>query len=107
MALNWNIEKVKNWKEISDDEEEWKVTDALIWATMAVGLGSITKANAEEFHRRLSEYEHQFGTYLILKGGEPYYITLADVQRRIGLYTNVGNTSKREFAAKLKRLAQV
>jgi hypothetical protein len=103
MSLNWNIEKCKNWKELNV-KPQWPVTDSLIWATMAVGISTITKTNAEEFHRRLHLYEAQEGSYL-LEGGKPSPITLEDVERRIGLSTNAGSLSKTEFKKKLERLA--
>lgn len=102
MALNWSIKKCKNWKQLTEDKA-WPLTDRMIWATMYVDIGSITKANHEEFYRRLHIVEQQDGAFL-MRGGKESYITLADVKRYIGLETNVGKSSKKEFAAKRQRL---
>ena len=99
MALNWNVEKVENYKEIVDGEE-MSVTDALIWATMTVGIGEITEANAEEFFKRLHLQEKVNGTWLV-KGGKPEYITIDQVKRRIGLSTNAARFSRAEFNKRL------
>jgi hypothetical protein len=102
MALNWNIEKCKNWKQLGT-KKEWPVTDMLIWATMPIGINEITKQNFEEFYRRLHLIETTRGTFLMQPGGrQPYYITLAEVKRRIGLYTNAAPITKKNFDAKYK-----
>lgn len=104
MALNWNIEKCKNWKQLKSDKE-WPITNALIWATMAVQMGDITENNYEEFYRRLHIIESKNGTFLNEPGGEPYFITKAAIKRRIGFHTNAGTSSKRHFDAWIKKKA--
>ena len=44
MALNWNIENIKDNKSVCwmEDGKMNPVTNALIWSTISVGLGSIT-----------------------------------------------------------------
>ncbi len=103
MSLNWNIEKCKSWQQLNTDSE-WPITSSLIWATMAVGISTITKINAEEFHRRLALYENQNGFYLS-RNGKPSPIALEDVKRRIGLSTNASTLTKAEFKQKLAKLA--
>ena len=109
MSLNWNCSNVKGFdtKEFSDphfpDEDRLHpVTNALIWASMHVGLGEITEKNAEEFARRLKIVEEVTGSSINYskigeEGFEDYPITLEDVKRHIGLYTNVSRYTKREF----------
>jgi hypothetical protein len=108
MSLNWNIEKCANWKKLGT-KQNWPVTNALIWATMAVQMGEITQRNFEEFYRRLNIIESKNGTFLNRPGAdgeyEPYFITKADVVKRIGLRTNVGITSKSHFDAWIKKKA--
>lgn len=101
MSLNWNISKCKDWKRLAD-KKGWPVTDKLVWATMAVGMGEITERNYEEFYRRLHIIEQNNGTFFLQHNGQPRYITLAEVKRRIGLYTNVGTITKAKFDAKHK-----
>ena len=48
MALNWNIEDCKNHKELTTDKE-WPITNALIWATMAIGVNEITSKNVKKY----------------------------------------------------------
>lgn len=95
MALNWNISKVENHEELTGSPE-WALTDALIWATLAVGIGSITAKNYKEFYGRLHLLELIHGTFRV-RDGKPYYITIDDVKRRIGLETNVGTIPRSTF----------
>ncbi len=101
MALNWNIEKVKNRKEIQTGSEA-SITDSLIWATMVVGFTSITEQNYHEFYKRLHLSELVKGTFLN-KDGKSSYITEDDVKRRIGLSTNAGSFSRTEFMRRLSK----
>lgn len=98
MPLNWNIENCTNWKELGM-RRQWPTTDALIWATMAIGIGEITEQNYEEFYRRLHTIEETAGTFLNHEG-KPSFITLAEVKRRIGLRTNAGLITKKTFDKK-------
>lgn len=96
MALNWNLSKVKDWPTLQKDTHEAQITDALISATMAVGIHTITEHQAKEFYKRLRLLELMEGAYF-LKGGEPAYITKEDVERRIGLTTNAGTMTRHQF----------
>lgn len=95
MALNWNIEKCKNYKELST-KKNWASTDILIWATMFVGFRGITEENYKEFYKRLHFVELLSGTFLS-KNGKPHFTTEEDVKRRIGLETNASSFSRTEF----------
>lgn len=108
MSLDWNVAKVDEqwWK--GEDNPEWEITNGLIWATIGVDIGQITEQNYEKFHQRLTRLEQEMGHLMnAWEGGEikPYYFTLEDVQRRIGLSTNVTTLSDREYEAKRKRIA--
>ena len=96
MSLNWSVKKVpeKFWK--GDDNPEWPITNALIWATMEVDLGEITEKNAEEFYRRLFCMDVVYG--------QPKRFTLRQVRDRIGLSTNVADRTKRQFDAKVSKV---
>ena len=91
MSLNWNIEKVKNYKKICWDKDKnlSPITDALIWCTLNVNIGEITNKNWKDFYLRVHLTEEWKGTYLTIKG-KPRYITKQDVFNHIGLHTNVG-----------------
>jgi hypothetical protein len=94
MSLNWNIEECS--EEIRNDEGEWPITNALIWATMGVGLGEITEKNAAEFYARVKLSEKLVGQ-MLNRGPEPYWITAEDVRKRVGLRTNVSNEGRAKW----------
>jgi hypothetical protein len=87
-------------------EGKWHpVTDALIWMTMAVGMGEITEKNADKFADRLLAYQALNGACLRGPDGE-VYITSEDVKNHIGLSTNVfPMETDAQFAKKLRRIA--
>lgn len=95
MALYWNIEKCRDYKELAKDENR-ALTDTLIWATMFVGISTITEDNAKEFYARLRLVELLSGT-LVSQKGEPYHLTLEDVELRIGLATNAISLTRAQF----------
>lgn len=107
MSLNWNVERIDNYEGVcwigaeGDPERHMNpVTKALIFMTMSVGLGVITKDNAEEFYARthVMEQVHGQSTHI---GGEGIYISPADVQRHIGLTCNVGNETRAQWARRI------
>jgi hypothetical protein len=105
MALNWSIENVENWKALAESEEERAITDRLVWATLAVELGSIEPKNIGEWMVRLRALEA--AGFPLFEGGEAGVIPAKRewLVRRIGLRTNVfpGKTRK-AFEAKLGRM---
>ena len=83
-------------------------TDALIWGSMSIGMGSITQANHEEVYLRYEmlrrihganrwTWDKETGTRVEL----PF--TLEDIKRHIGLGTNVSLDSKAKFKNHLMR----
>ena len=112
MALNWNVQDCKDWEELtnykgSDDYKDifqWRITDNIIWSAMRCGYTNITEDNYKEVWFKINLYERYLGNYInILEDGTednyiPYYTTLEDVKRRIGLSTNCPNlTIKQVF----------
>ena len=52
MALNYNLQAVEaDYK----DDAVWPITNALIWGTMSVAMGSITEDNWKEFYPEAEE----------------------------------------------------
>lgn len=94
MALTWNAEKVKGWKDKGE-----RVTDAVIYMTMLVGINEITDENAEEFFARVSLNEKLFGAALT-KGGKERPLTLEDIRGHIGLRTNAATMTRTQFNKK-------
>ncbi len=117
MSLNWNVEKCKDWKilvnyKASDklkDTREWSITNALIWHSMTCGFNEITEKNYKEIWFRVNLWETYKGSYLSFRTKKgtykKYFITLEDIEKRIGLYTNADReTLKQNFSKLLKRL---
>ena len=100
MALNWNIERCKDYKKLID-EKEGVITDAIIWLTMSIGMPEITKKNHEEFFLRTQIHQKINGAFLRKGNGAPFYMTIEDVQKRIGLYTNADKFSKAVFKSRI------
>ena len=115
MALNWNVKDCKDWKDItnykdSDDYKDilqWKITENLVWSAMRCGYTNITEDNYKEVWLKINLYERYLGNYIrILEDGTednyiPYYTTLEDVKRRIGLSTNCSNLTIEKVFKKL------
>lgn len=92
MSLNWDISKVENWKEKQEQHSE--LLDRLIWGSLNIGLGKLTKNNAPEWHYRLNR--------IILEYGGDVFYKLEDIEIFIGLETNVGTITAAEFDKVMK-----
>jgi len=90
VALTWDITGCKDHEDLLS-EENYPTTEAMIFATMGVGIGHITEANWAEFYARMIVAEY-YGTEF----------TPALIRRYIGLRTNVFPTETR--AKWLKRV---
>jgi len=82
MSLDWSIGNCRDWEELNSDEE-WPITNELIWANLVVHLGEITEKNWEEFYARYTIWCRMGGDSRGTK------VTPMDVHRRIGMATNV------------------
>lgn len=76
MSLNWNIQDVRDSDELKTDEN-WPLVNTMIFATIAVGIGDLSKETAPNFYARMKAT----GNYPEI---EPHH-----VERLIGLRTNV------------------
>jgi hypothetical protein len=113
MSLDWSVESMKNFDVLTtltgdspaDLDRKWlPLTEALVWATMHIGINSITEKNWQEFYYRLNKWERLTGTSLRVFNSEvTRYITPLEVYMHIGLYTNASSLSKKEFNEKLER----
>ena len=105
MALHWSIARVKDWQQLAEDDEQRKITEAVVWAALVYDLSSITEKNIDEwlfrqeFARRVDDF------YPIIRPRSQDHkcdvFTRAELERRIGLSTNVTNTSRPAFQKKL------
>lgn len=98
MSLNWNIAEVKD-LELIKSEAEWPKTEALIWQTMFVDMGSITADNYVEFFMRMRILA---AVQDLTFPADNVQLTIEDVEKRIGLRTNVSTVSTHSFLMKLK-----
>tara|TARA_Y100000310_G_scaffold147661_1_gene146888 strand:- start:643 stop:1026 length:384 start_codon:yes stop_codon:yes gene_type:complete len=115
MALTWDLTAIKDsdkicWipdKEDKDKVEMGVLTNTLIWATMLVGMNSITEKNSKEFHRRLIEFEVICGDGMLVDGeGKTRQPTLKEIQLHVGLKTNATVMESRKWGNNLKRLVK-
>lgn len=119
MSLNWNVSKVADSDTTcfyiagADDPDRGishgdkvlsGLTETLIFATMAVGLGQITRANHREFYSRIATYERLNGEFRNRYNGtghEGMPVTLPQVVAHIGLTTNVSKESDTEWRKRI------
>ena len=105
MALHWSIARVKDWKEIAEDDEQRKITEAVVWAALVYDLSGVTEKNIDEwlFHQEFARHIDDF--YPITRPRSQEHrrdvFTRTELERRIGLSTNVTNTSRAAFRKKL------
>ena len=114
MSLNWSVKAVKNADDICyytatknriydgvtrGEEYVHPITNALVWATMSVGLNEITEANINEWEKRIAlAYAVAWISKSMVFAGfeedgttakwEPRLITRTDLVNHIGLETN-------------------
>lgn len=109
MPLNWNIEKVKDAKNLCFEEtEDGKkrmaiVTETLIFATQWVGIDKITERNYEEFYYRLFLADASWGGSIKTKDLSNITPSLNDVKAHIGLWTNACSFPRTEFLKRLRK----
>ena len=90
MALEWNIEHIKDYKKLcwmNKGERMNPATEALIWAGNNLGYNQITEKNYKEIFIRMNMWEHGVQAYRTTSDGVIFF-TLEDVKKHIGLATN-------------------
>lgn len=100
MPLNADWGDVDGWKELHEDDEQYRITEALAFRMMNIGMWQITPANYEKYYVRLLITDKMYGCSLT-KGGEDRPITLEEVKRRIGLSANVSTLTDAAFKKKV------
>ena len=113
MALSWQVDQIKDYKNVcwipdadSDERRLNPVTEALIFGTMSVGLGSITDKNVDEFAARFRIIEKIHGAQLYKpnpegKGIVDWFVSDEDFIAHIGLVCNVSNETRAKWAARI------
>lgn len=124
MSLDFDVSKVKNFdvltsipdpygrnKEDGTPKLSWHpVTNALIWATISVGMSSITEKNWIEFFQRVRAVERVSGAYVnrpnVSGAFDPKgFITPLEVYSHIGLHTNASSKTLAKFREDLYSLS--
>jgi hypothetical protein len=105
MALHWSIERVEDWQQLAQDDEQRKITEAVVWAALVYDLSGVTEKNVEEWRFRQEFARHTDDLYPITRPRSQDHkrdlFTRAELERRIGLSTNVTTTSRAAFQKKL------
>ena len=105
MALHYDVRTVAD--EYKADGEQWRITEALIFVTMVVGINRITEDNATTFAERLAAYQKVRGALLSNYDGETVTerpVTAEDVRARIGLSTNATPMTNAAFKRRMADL---
>ena len=105
MALHWSIERVRDWQQLAEDDEQRKITEAIVWAALVYDLSGVTEKNINEWRFRQEFARHIDDFYPITRPRSQDHkcdvFTRTELERRIGLSTNVTNTSRPAFQKKL------
>jgi hypothetical protein len=111
MSLDWDITNCKNREAIQEEENgEWAITNALIWATMSNDIGSLKPKNVADFYARTKVTE-LFGA-LVTKYDKdtdvctPYLMTFGDIEKRIGMFSNVFTITPLQWLKKIEAFSQ-
>lgn len=91
MALNFRYNGVGNTKAWT--KADWSTYDKLVWASLAVHIGSLNEESAEEFCRRANALR------LFVKDGAPRDISPVEIEKFYGLETNVSTLTGSKWAA--------
>lgn len=120
MALNTDYTKIKNYKRTlytklkegehgyDPKEAQYKIKariEAIIFATMVVGIREITEKNYKKFYYRLHLIETVNGAWFYKKTRDkhiPMPITLEEVKKMIGLKSNASDLTLTQFMKKFK-----
>jgi hypothetical protein len=109
MSLNWSILSVRDHEAVNFNplkpEEIHPVLHYLIFACIPVGMSGITEKNKVKFFERISIYQRMCGPAIKFAGGVQVYVTMEDIERYVGLSTNVSNETDAWFFKNVRRWA--
>ena len=108
MSLDYETGNIKNHKDLWIPSTKGRVklnqlTETLIFATVSVGMGSITEDNWKEFYSRcvileIGCYKNQIPVDTMEPVWEWEKVSPEDIYRHIGLATNATKMTKTQFA---------
>jgi hypothetical protein len=107
MGLSWEVIKIENYKdtcyrpageyEHSDDGYVLRLTtERVIWACEAVEMSGIKPDHVDEFYTRYLMFSRA-----IQRDSREQWLTLADIEAHVGIWTNVGTKSWKHFDEKI------
>lgn len=94
MALHWDVTKCNLEPEYR--EINWNKIESLIWLTLTIDIGEITKENLEKVEYRIRLYSRATG--------DDYSDVISILPKLVGLKTNVSNTSDSAYETKVKNI---
>lgn len=109
MSLDFSYKSVRNWEELCEPDRPHQPnakTTLIIHLLMPVGIGEITPKTVPEIWERIEILQALDGPYL--QGGEPgtEWLTCADIERLIGLTTNIfPKETKAAFMRRMEKAA--
>lgn len=111
MALHIRTENVKDHEElIVDIPMEYGggrdldgVTKTLGFASIVYGIPVIKDNNVDEVFRRVQAMEDAVGALMAGPGGSDVLFTRADIERRVGMSTNVSPITRAKFEKAIKK----
>lgn len=84
-----------------DGQQVAPVTHSIIFACMTVGIGRITDKNVGEFYARMRVLYLLESVGGLYENGKPRMITMKELNDHVGLFTNVGNETRAQWARRL------
>jgi hypothetical protein len=111
MSLNWSLGNIKDyeqlcWRKTEEGKELKGLTEALIHATMAIGLNEITEKNIDEFFWRNVFCQETGLSFLRNPDGSKRGFSYAELRQHIGLMTNATRVARKSFIANRMRVIQ-
>lgn len=109
MSLDFSYKNVRNWEELCEPDKPHQPnakTTLIIHLLMPVGIGEVTPKTVPEIWERIEILQALDGPYL--HGGEPgtEWLTRADIERLIGLTTNIfPKETKAAFMRRMEKAA--
>jgi hypothetical protein len=108
MALNADYRNIKDFPALYVQKNGEKVLgtvwETLVLYSLLVGLNTITDKNIDEWFFRLKALEILHGPAFRTGDGKAFDFGLSDVQRMIGLRTNVTSISRAAFLNNCKQV---
>ena len=109
MSLDFSYKNVRNWEELCEPDKPHQPnakTTIIIHLLMPVDIGEITPKTVTEIWERIEVLQALDGPFL--RGGEPgtEWLTRADIERLIGLTTNIfPKETKAAFMRRMEKAA--